>query len=72
MIGRGESAPNIRRAVAAALTRTMLSASLLVTGYYLAPLEGRLGSGAWLWFTGALAVFGVVVVRQIVAIVRSG
>ncbi|TLW91846.1 two pore domain potassium channel family protein [Saccharomonospora piscinae] len=60
-----------RRAVTVALLRTALSAGLLVTGYYLAPLEGQLDSLGWLWFVLALVLFVVVVVRQLRAIVVS-
>ncbi|WP_034238310.1 potassium channel family protein [Saccharomonospora iraqiensis] len=58
--------------MAAASVRTAASVALLVTGYYLAPLEGRSDTVAWPWFGLALALLGVVVVRQIVAVARSG
>jgi hypothetical protein len=60
-----------RGQVAAALARSALSAGLLVVGYYLAPLEGRLGPVAWLWFTLALVGFALVGVRQVRAITVS-
>ncbi|WP_307845698.1 potassium channel family protein [Saccharomonospora sp. NB11] len=59
-----------RRAVAASLTRSVVSAALLVVGYFLVPLE-RADPATWIWLTISLAVWAVVCVRQVLAVLAS-
>ncbi len=59
-----------RRAVAASLSRAALSAAVLVAGYFLVPFE-RSDPATWAWFALALAGWGVVTARQVLAVSRS-
>lgn len=60
-----------RRLVAGAVLRTVLSAGLVITGYYLVPLDRPFDAGPWLRFGVALVAFGAAVGWQLRAVAMS-
>lgn len=60
-----------RRFVAGAVLRTLLSAGLVITGYYLVPLDRPLEVGPWLRFGIALVGFGLAIAWQLRVIAVS-
>ncbi|GAA1200767.1 potassium channel family protein [Prauserella alba] len=60
-----------RRIVAGVLLRTLLSAGLVITVYYLLPLDRPFETGPWLRFGIALVGFGVAVTWQLRVIAVS-
>jgi hypothetical protein len=60
-----------RRLIAASLLRSFLTAAVLVTLYYVAPVDGAWRLSAWLRLIVGSVVFVVVVVWEILRIIRS-
>jgi voltage-gated potassium channel len=68
---RRPSAPARRRGLIAGVARAGASATLLVVGYYAAPLDGPLHSGTGIGFALGLAVLVLVLAWQVRAILSS-
>lgn len=60
-----------RRMVMASLLRSAASVTLLVTLYYLAPLDHSLDTGTWIWFGLGLVVFAAVSTWQVRRVIVS-
>ncbi len=60
-----------RRAILETVVHSAVAVCLMVTAYYLAPLDRPLGARTVLWLGGTLALFGVLVAVQVRGILRS-
>ncbi len=68
---RDERRHPYRRAVVVSVLRSVLTTTVLVVVYYLAPLRLTLDLGTWLRFLALLVLLAVLTVRQVQAILRS-
>jgi voltage-gated potassium channel len=68
---RGERRHPYRRAVVVSVLRSVLTTTVLVVLYYLAPLRLSLDLGTWLRFLAVLVLLAVLTARQVQAILRS-
>ncbi|NMH81036.1 potassium channel family protein [Pseudonocardia xinjiangensis] len=68
---RGERRHPYRRAVVVSVLRSVLTTTVLVVLYYLAPLRLTLDLGTWLRFLAVLVLLAVLTARQVQAILRS-
>jgi voltage-gated potassium channel len=68
---RGERPHRYRRAVVVSLLRSVLTTTVMVVLYYLAPLNLSLDIGTWLRFLAVLLLLAVLTARQVQAILSS-